>query len=154
MRETAERIWYQEVSLEQICELSRGTMIEHLGIEYTEIGPDYLRGRMAVDGRTVQPFGILHGGASVSLAETLGSMAANMCVDPATKMCVGLDVAANHVRQVSHGTVTGTARPIHLGGRIHVWEIRVQTEDGELVNVSRLTMMVLERDRSSSTPER
>ncbi|MEX0821440.1 MAG: hotdog fold thioesterase [Rhodothermales bacterium] len=140
-------IWTGHVDLTKATELARGTMIEHLGIEYTELGPDFLRGTMPVDGRTIRPFGILHGGASVALAETLGSMAANLCVDRSTQMCVGLDISANHVRQVTEGMVTGTARPLHLGGSTQVWEIRIDDEAGRLVSVSRLTMIVLDRER-------
>lgn len=144
-------IWHADVDLERINALARGTMIEHIGIEYTDVGRDYLRGTMPVDERTIQPFGILHGGASIALAETLGSMAANMCVDASSQTCVGLDVSANHVKQVTGGSVTGTARPLHLGGRTHVWEIRVENESGTLVSICRLTMIVLERSRRPNT---
>lgn len=139
-------IWRIHADLEHVTELARGTMIAHLGIEYTEIGPDFLRGSMPVDERTIQPYGLLHGGASVALAETLGSMAANLCVEVSTQIAVGLDLSANHVRQVTRGTVTGTARPVHLGSRTHIWEIRVEDEEGRLVSICRLRMMILDRE--------
>lgn len=141
----AKDIWKGTVDLAEINALAHGTMIAHIGIKYTEVGPDYLRGTMPVDGRTTQPFGILHGGASVTLAETLGSMAANLCVDREKSVCVGLDISANYVRKAADGVVTGTARPLHLGGQTHVWEIRIENADGRLVSVCRLTMMVLDR---------
>jgi 1,4-dihydroxy-2-naphthoyl-CoA hydrolase len=139
-------IWRTKWDLDRVNELAGGTMIEHLGIEYVELGSDFIRGTMPVDERTIQPYGLLHGGASVTLAETLGSMAANMCVDPASKMCVGLEISANHVRQVRAGVVTGTARPLHIGARTHVWEIRVEDESERLVSICRLTILVLERE--------
>ena len=120
-------------------------MLEHLGIEYTEIGPDYLSGRMPVDERTKQPYGLLHGGASVVLAESLGSTAASLCVDPSQAHCVGLEVNANHLRSATSGWVSGTARPLRLGRRIHVWEIHIADELNRLVCVSRLTLAVVER---------
>ena len=120
-------------------------MIEHLAIEFIAAGEDFVSARMPVDARTVQPYGLLHGGASVALAETLGSMAAACCVDPAKKLVVGLDINANHVRGVRSGYVTGTARPLHLGGSTQVWEIRIVNERDKLVCISRLTMTVLDR---------
>lgn len=132
-------------------------MLEHLGIEFTEIGPDYLSGRMPVDYRTLQPYGILHGGASVVLAETLASVAANLRVDPATSTCVGLDLSSNHVRQMTKGAVWGTARPVHLGGRTQVWDVTISNEDGKLVNTTRITLLVLDRPQVRSpagTPRR
>lgn len=140
-----ETIWRAPMTIAEINEFAHGSMIDHVGIEFTEIGSNFLNGTMPVDHRTKQPFGILHGGASVVLAESLGSMAANLCVDRTTKVCVGLDISANHLRQVTGGHVTGTARPIHVGGRTHVWEIRIENERGELVCVSRLTMLVLDQ---------
>lgn len=138
-------IWTRMPSLEQMTAESENTAIRNLGIEYLEIGDDYVRGRMPVDQRTHQPFGILHGGASVLLAETLGSMAANCCLKDDNKVAVGLDINANHIRSVTHGWVYGTARPIHLGSTTQVWEIRIDTEEGKAVCVSRLTMAVVER---------
>jgi uncharacterized protein (TIGR00369 family) len=113
----------------------------NLGIEFTEQGEDFLRGTMPVDHRTLQPYGLLHGGASVLLAETLGSMAANMCVDdPATGQAVGIEINANHLRAVTEGMVTGTARALHVGRGTQVWEIRIEDEQGRPVCVSRLTL--------------
>ncbi len=138
-------IWYARPTLEVLHQLAAETMIEHLGIEFLEVGDDYLSARLPVDARTVRPYGILHGGASVALAETLGSAAANWCVDRAEKMCVGLDINANHVRAVRSGHVIGTARPLHLGASTQVWEIRVEDEQARLVCIARLTMAVLNR---------
>ncbi len=125
--------------------LRHGTLIEHLGIVITEAGDDWLRATMPVDARTKQPFGLLHGGASVVLAETLGSMAGGYCVDPATQMVVGLEINANHLRAVREGTVTGTARALHVGRSTQVWEIRIEDEAGRPVCVSRLTLAVVPR---------
>jgi 1,4-dihydroxy-2-naphthoyl-CoA hydrolase len=122
--------------------LSRNTAMEPLGIVFTEIGPDYVRGTMPVDARTHQPYGLLHGGASVLLAETLGSSAANLTAAEG-KMCVGIEINANHVRGVRSGTVTGTARPVHVGASTQVWEIRIEDEAGKLACISRLTLAVV-----------
>jgi len=142
-------IWYAKPTVEALQQQAAGTLIEHLGIEFVEVGDDYLRARLPVDARTVQPFGILHGGASVALAETLGSAAANWCVDYAEKMCVGLDINANHVRAARSGVVIGTARPVHVGASTHVWEIRIEDERARLVCIARLTMAVLKRSSLS-----
>lgn len=142
---TASRIWYEAVKLSEIRQLVTGNMLEHLGITFTDVGPDYIQATMPVDHRTLQPFGLLHGGATVVLAETLGSVGANLCLDPRTQMCVGLDLSSNHVRQVTEGFVTGTGKPIHLGGTTHVWEIRVADETDRLINTTRLTLLVLDR---------
>jgi 1,4-dihydroxy-2-naphthoyl-CoA hydrolase len=120
-------------------------MVEHIGIEFTEIGDDFIRGTMPVDGRTHQPYGLLHGGASVALAETLGSTGATMCVDTEEYQCVGQEINANHVRAARNGLVTGTARPVHLGGRTQVWVIDIVNEAGKLVCTSRLTVAVIRR---------
>ena len=125
--------------------MSRNTMMETLGIRITEIGDDYVRGTLPVDARTHQPYGLLHGGASVALAETLGSFAAMLTLDPAVEAAVGLDINANHVRGVKSGIVTGTARPLHLGRSTQVWEIRIEDENGKLVCISRLTLAVIPR---------
>jgi 1,4-dihydroxy-2-naphthoyl-CoA hydrolase len=116
-----------------------------LGIEFTEIGEDFIRGTMPVDARTHQPYGVLHGGASVALAETLGSMGANMCVDSTRYLCVGQEINANHLKSVRSGRVTGTARPLHVGARSQVWSIEIVNDSGALVCVSRLTVAVLQR---------
>ena len=120
-------------------------MIEHLGIQFLEVGDDYIKARMPVDQRTIQPFGLLHGGASIALAETLGSVAANLCVDREKKMCVGLEINANHIRPVTNGFVYGIAKPIHLGASTQVWEIRIENEQEKLVCISRLTLAVLDK---------
>jgi 1,4-dihydroxy-2-naphthoyl-CoA hydrolase len=134
-------------SLQTLDELNtkRGNLIDHLGIRFTEIGEDFVRGTLPVDARTIQPYGLLHGGASVALAETLGSMGAAMCVDAAEYQCVGQEINANHVRAARSGLVTGTARPVHLGGRTHVWGIDIVNEANKLVCVSRITMAVIKR---------
>ncbi len=134
----------RDVSLEQLNALSRNTAMEPLGIVFTEIGPDYLRGTMPVDARTHQPYGLLHGGASVLLAETLGSSAGGLCVPEGTGV-VGIEINANHVRGVRDGIVTGTARALHVGGSTQVWEIRIEDEAGRLVCISRLTLAVVGR---------
>jgi 1,4-dihydroxy-2-naphthoyl-CoA hydrolase len=136
-------IWFKEVSLDSARERGRGTMIEQLGIEVIEVGEDHLAARMPVDQRTRQPAGVLHGGASVALAETLASWAATFCVDPARHHCVGIEINANHLRPVAEGWVTGSARPVSLDRTIQVWEVRISNEQGKLVCVSRVTMAVL-----------
>jgi 1,4-dihydroxy-2-naphthoyl-CoA hydrolase len=138
-------IWRIETTLEALRELARNTLAEHLGIRVTEIGPDYLRATMPVNSHTHQPMGILHGGASVALAETVGSVAANLCVDIEKYVCVGQEINANHLRPVSSGLVTGTGRPFHIGSRSHVWGIEIRDQQDKLVCVSRLTMAVVER---------
>ena len=121
------------------------TMVDHLGIEFLEIGDDYVKARMPVDHRTHQPFGLLHGGASVTLAETLGSMGAWFCVDPAKYVCVGLEINANHLRGAREGWVYGVARPLHVGRTTQVWEIKITNAEDKLVCVSRITMAILPR---------
>lgn len=127
-------IWFQEVSIEFVRKWMDGdNSLRHMGIELTELGPDYLKGRMPVDRRTVQPYGILHGGATCMLAETLGSVASGLCIDPDTKFTVGSVITANHLRRADGGFVTGTARPVHLGRTKHVWEILVHDEEREKI---------------------
>ena len=137
-------IWKQGTDLERINGWNRGCMVEHLGMQVTEVGDDFLRGTMPVDARTKQPFGLLHGGASVALAESLGSLAGNLCIGDG-EMAVGLDINANHVRAVTEGVVTGTARPLHLGRSTQVWEIRIEDANARLVCISRLTLAVVPR---------
>lgn len=120
-------------------------MMAHLGIEVTKVGDDFIEAKMPVDHRTHQPFGLLHGGASVALAETLGSIAAHCTVDDQTKYCVGLEINANHLKSVKSGFVTGVTKPIHVGQRTQVWEIRISNEAGDLVCISRITMAVIDR---------
>ena len=124
--------------------LSRNTAMEPLGIVFTEVGHDFIRATMPVDERTRQPYGLLHGGASVLLAETLGSSAGMLCVGE-DEACVGIEINANHLRGVREGLVTGTARPLHVGGRTQVWEIRIEDERHRLVCVSRITLAVIAR---------
>jgi uncharacterized protein (TIGR00369 family) len=131
------------VSIYALNELSRGTLIEHLGIVFTEAGEDWVRATMPVDPHTRQPYGLLHGGASVVLAETLGSSAGNLCLDTREQMAVGLEINANHLRAVREGTVTGTARALHVGRTTQVWEIRIEDARGRAVCVSRLTLAVV-----------
>jgi 1,4-dihydroxy-2-naphthoyl-CoA hydrolase len=143
------RIWHRDVSLEQLNRLQQGSMPQHVGILLTEIGDDFLRGSMPVNERTRMPFGSIHGGASVVLAETLGSVAANVVVDNMRQSCVGQDINANHIRPAPDGSVvTGTARAIHLGRRSQIWGIDIVDAHGHLVCVARLTMAVLDRPQA------
>lgn len=139
-------IWKVKPDVGMVQRMQQNTIADSLGIMITEFGDDYVKGTMPVDCRTHQPMGILHGGASVVLAESLGSMASNLCVDTTRQYCVGLDINANHIRAVRNGLVTGTARPVHLGRSTHVWEIRIEDEGGKLVCLSRLTMAVMSRE--------
>ncbi len=136
------RIWKQDVTLEQLMQLHANTTVAHLGIELIELGDDFIRARAPVDARTKQPAGILHGGVSVLLAETLGSNGAALSV-PRGQRVVGLDINANHIRSVSEGWVYGIARPVHLGRSTQVWQIDISNEQGQLTCVSRITMAVL-----------
>jgi 1,4-dihydroxy-2-naphthoyl-CoA hydrolase len=136
-------IWKQSTDLDRVNAWSANTMMETLGIRITAIGDDWLQGTMPVDHRTHQPYGLLHGGASVALAETLGSTAAMLTLDPDKELAVGLDINANHIRGVRSGIVTGTARMLHIGRTTQVWEIRIESEDGALVCISRITMAVI-----------
>jgi 1,4-dihydroxy-2-naphthoyl-CoA hydrolase len=136
-------VWKQDTDLARINAWSRNTMMETLGIRLTAIGDDWLQGTMPVDHRTHQPFGLLHGGASVVLAETLGSTAALLTLDPAKELAVGLDINANHIRGVRSGQVTGTAKAVHIGRSTQVWEIRIVNEKEALVCLSRITMAVV-----------
>lgn len=138
-------LWKSRPTLEQLTERSKNTLIEHLGIEYLEIGDDYLTARMPVDDRTRQTAGILHGGASAVLAETLGSIGAGLCIDRKKYGIVGLEINANHVRPVSEGWVTGIAKAIHVGKTTQIWEIRIHNEQEKLVCISRLTVANIAR---------
>ena len=131
------------VSIDELNRLSRGTLIEHLGIVFTAAGEDWLQATMPVEPRTRQPYGLLHGGASVVLAETLGSSAGNLCLDTREQMAVGLEINANHLRAVREGSVTGTAKALHVGRSTQVWEIRIENEAGKPVCISRLTLAVV-----------
>ena len=136
-------LWKQPADLARLNGWSANTMMEALGIRITAVGDDWLAGSMPVDQRTHQPYGLLHGGASVALAETLGSTAAMLTLDPERELAVGLDINANHIRGVRSGTVTGTAKALHIGRTTQVWEIRIENEEGALVCISRITMAVI-----------
>ena len=139
-------IWKQKVDLTFINQISKNTLVEHLGIEFTEVGDDYLIAKMPVDHRTHQPAGLLHGGASVALAETVGSTASFLCIETLqTKMAVGVDINASHLRGITEGYVYGKATPIRIGKSIHVWKIEVTSQSGKLICVSRLTMAIIDR---------
>ncbi|KRG68538.1 thioesterase [Stenotrophomonas terrae] len=137
------QVFRAPVDLQLVNAMSRDTLIDHLGIVFTAAGDDWLQATMPVDARTKQPYGLLHGGASVVLAETLGSSAGNLCVDPAEQVCVGLEINANHLRAARSGMVTGTARALHVGRTTQVWEIRIEDEAGKPVCISRLTLAVV-----------
>jgi 1,4-dihydroxy-2-naphthoyl-CoA hydrolase len=136
-------IWFKkDINLEKLNQFSTNTMNELLGIRITELGENYIKATMPVDKRTHQAYGILHGGASAALAETLGSIGSVIIVDPEQYICVGIEINANHIRSVREGFVTGTAIPLHLGASSHVWEIRIVDKNEKLVCVSRLTVFV------------
>lgn len=134
------------VSPGQLTEQCKDTLVSNLGIEFTEIGDDFIKARMPVDQRTIQPFGILHGGASLSLAETLGSISSHFIVDGERFYCVGMEINANHVRPADSGWVYGISRAVHIGKKSHIWEIEINNEDNKLVCISRITMAVLEKN--------
>ncbi len=142
-------IWSnKELSIEDIKSLGKETMGEYIGIEWTEVGNNFIKAKMPVDHRTRQPYGLLHGGASCVLAETIGSIASAMVVDHTKFICVGLEINANHVRSATSGFVTGVATPLHLGANTHVWDIKIYDEIEKLVCVSRLTVAVIPRKES------
>ena len=147
-------MWYKKYSLEDLNQFIPGNMLEHIGIEFTELGKDFIRAKMPVDHRTKQPAGLLHGGASVVLAESLGSIAACFCVDLEIHYCVGLDINANHIRTVTSGYIFGTARPLHIGKSTQVWEIKIENEESKLVCISRITMAIIERKKFKLINER
>jgi 1,4-dihydroxy-2-naphthoyl-CoA hydrolase len=138
-------IWRTVLSLEQLNSGREETLDAQLGITFIEVGADFVRATMPVDARTRQPYGLLHGGASVALAESLGSTGASMCLDLENFQCVGQEINANHLRPVRQGWVTGTARPVHIGGRSQVWTIDIADDAGKLVCTSRLTVAVIRR---------
>ncbi len=137
------KIWFQEYTLEELNERSKGTMGEFLDMKFTEIGDDYLCMTMPVDNRTKQPYGLLHGGASAALAETIGSVASSLCINPEKQICVGIEINCNHIRGKKDGIVIATAKPLHVGATTHVWDIKINDERGKLVCVSRLTVAIL-----------
>jgi 1,4-dihydroxy-2-naphthoyl-CoA hydrolase len=138
-------IWFRQFAIDDVRSFQHDTMAAHLGIEFTEIGADHLAAKMPVDGRTMQPDRILHGGASVALAETLGSVGGSMCVDRQKFMIVGQEINANHLRPAKGGHVHGRASPIHLGRRSQVWSIEIRDDRERLVCVSRLTIAIIPR---------
>ncbi len=133
------------LTVEMLNKLSPQTMVSHLGIEFTRIGEDFIEGKMPVDHRTHQPLGLLHGGASVALAETLASVAATCCVNRDVQYCVGLEINANHIKSARSGFVYGITKPLHIGKRTQVWEIKITNDQQELVCVSRITLAVIDR---------
>ena len=135
----------KEIKVAQLNEISKGCMVEHVGIELTEIGSDFLIGKMPVDHRTHQPMGLLHGGASVVLAETLGSIASTLLLDMKKQYAVGLEINANHIKSISSGYVYGRVTPIHIGRSTHVWETRITDEENSLICISKLTVAILDR---------
>ncbi len=138
-------IWFEKYDLEMLNGLRNANMAGHLGIEFTEIGDDYLKARMPVDEKTKQAFGILHGGASCVLAETIGSVASWMCIDPSKKMAVGLEINANHLRSATDGFVTGICKPVKVGRSIHVWNIEIFKDDDKMSCTSRLTCAIIDK---------
>jgi 1,4-dihydroxy-2-naphthoyl-CoA hydrolase len=145
-------IWFRPFAIADIVPLRKNTMVEHLGIEITEIGDDFLRGTMPVDARTRQAMGLLHGGASVALAETLGSIAGAMVIDIGRQSVVGLEINASHLRAVRSGFVTGTAHPVNIGRSVHVWQVDIADEAGKQVCISRLTLYVRDRPPPITEP--
>lgn len=135
-------------TVESLNTFSKNTLVEHIGIEFTDIGDDYLKATMPVDQRTHQPLGLLHGGASVVLAETLGSVGASLTLDSKKQYCVGLDINANHIKSVRTGIVEGVACPIHIGKKTQVWEIKIYNQDQDLICISRITMAILDIKKS------
>lgn len=137
-------IWFHEnINVDQLQALGKNTMVEGIGIEFKEIGENFIKAIMPVDHRTVQTYGILHGGASVTLAETIGSIASAMVIDKEKYYCVGLEINANHIRSAKKGFVTGIVTPIHLGKKTHVWEIKIYDDEEKLLCISRLTVAIL-----------
>jgi 1,4-dihydroxy-2-naphthoyl-CoA hydrolase len=145
----SENIWKVPVDLALLNQRSISTLTEHLNIVFTEVDPHSLSATMPVDFRTIQPSGILNGGATAALAETVASTAANFCIDPKTHFCVGLDLNINHLKQVQTGKVKAIAKPFHLGKTTQVWEIKVYNEEKKLISIARMTMAVLKKNPSS-----
>ncbi len=141
-----DQIWFNSRNtIEELNNLNKGTLGEVLDIRFIKIGPAYLKAVMPVDARTHQPYGLLHGGASAALAETIGSVASSMCIDVEKIICVGIEIYCNHLRGKRTGLVTATAQPLHLGESTHVWDIRIEDEGGHLICASRLTMAILRK---------
>jgi len=139
-------IWFKkDLCIEDLAGLGKGTMGEHIGIQFTELGDNYLKATMPVDHRTKQPYGLLHGGASVALAETIGSIGAALVIDHDKFICVGQEINANHLRSAKSGYVTGITTPLHMGATSQVWEIKIYDETNKLICVSRITVAILKR---------
>ena len=139
-------IWFKkDLVLADIAQLGKGTMGEYIGIEWVEIGDNFIKASMPVDHRTIQPYGLLHGGASCVLAETIGSVASAMVIDHSRYQCVGLEINANHIYSATEGKVTGVASPLHLGKSTHVWDIRIYNDNDKMVCVGRLTVAIIEK---------
>lgn len=146
------RLFPEYLKIETINNMGEDCMIQHLGIEFTEIGDNYLVATMPVDHRTKQPLGLLHGGASVALAETMGSLGATMCIDLTKQYAAGLEINTNHVKSVKEGVVTGKAYPIHLGKSTHVWAVEIKNKQEQLIAVSRITLAILDRKNETGPP--
>jgi len=145
-------IWFNKhLSIDSFSGLGKDTMGDFLGIEWVEVGDDFMKAKMPVNDRTKQPYGLLHGGASCVLAETIGSVASAMVIDPAKFQCVGLEINANHIHSATAGYVTATALPLHLGKSTHVWDIKIYDENGKVICISRLTMAIIQK-RDFVTP--
>lgn len=139
-------IWYKKnYTIEELNDLGQGTMAEILGMKFVEIGEDSLKLQMPVNERTKQPYGLLHGGASAAMAETIGSVASSMCINNERQICVGMEINCNHLKGISKGFVVATAKPIHIGASSHVWDIRIEDEGNKLICVSRLTVAILKK---------
>ncbi|MFL5764505.1 MAG: hotdog fold thioesterase [Bacteroidia bacterium] len=141
------KIWFGDPNPQSIAWMDKNTLSESLNIKIEEIGSDFIRGTMPVDGRTKQPFGLLHGGASVALAETLGSIASFLVVNPDLFIGVGTEINANHIKAVKEGIVTGICKPVHIKGLNHIWEIKIFNEEAELCCISRFTCMIVSRKK-------
>ncbi len=147
MSDTKKEVWFKKPSVEELNTMHANTMQSFCGIEFTEIGPDYIKGRMPVNERTKQPHGLLHGGANVVLAESLGSIASVLCINLDEYICVGLEINANHIRAVRGGYVHGITTPIHIGRSTQIWEIKIYDDEGKLSCISRITNAILKRER-------
>jgi 1,4-dihydroxy-2-naphthoyl-CoA hydrolase len=142
-------IWFDKnVSIESLKAFGKGTMTEHLGIEWVELGENFFKAKMPVDHRTLQPLGLLHGGASCVLAETIGSVASHLVIDSSQFYCVGIEINANHIRSAREGFVYGTCSPLHVGSSTHVWDIRITNEEEKLICISRLTVAIMKKKTS------
>lgn len=138
-------IWFKEYKLSDLSWAKKGTLMETLGMEITEVGENSLSGTMPIDDRTVQPMKILHGGASVALAETLGSLASSLIINPESQICVGQSIQANHIRPGTKGLAHGKAEVIHIGKTSHIWNIDITNDEGKLLCICRLTMAILNK---------